>query len=703
MRAFWIAGVLLLAAVCVAACGDELPMAEQSERVESVAEERQAAGVAESRATRESTQPQAETRTMAPQTDARELRSDAAAVEQAEQVEESEPASQAVEQDADAVDAVEEDESVEVQESARRDLTEVPAVVLEDADVRVRPGLAWPVIERLSAGEEVVVLDAAWSWNRIVYGEGQTGWMHAGAVDLGAVEHWNILQQQAALIVAEWRGVEYGVMGQSADATEVRLMHTVDYESVMVNAPKDEVTLLADDISLDDLPVLVGDETVVFPGDDLRAGQGKILPRANEWMWLPWGWLLAYNEEFIWQWRPETDELEFIRRPPGHARLSPDGRHLAIIEYEDYEGRDYRFVDLHVIPLDGSPPWSLRELMSRSVDGSVVERRLVYTPNHLLWSANGRSVLLTHQLRHDALSLAAVFLPPSGDAKLLVFRGTPGCHVNPWGSWSPPIRLDSAEETIVALGIYCDESVGHHSGYLVYDEDGVFDRLVPLPDREAELDQDLELMRSAQDGVELGDQIEVHWSPGQQRALVVDYAARQLWLYEAETDRLRQVIGESGFSNIGPEEASHLRWDVYWVDESRVAVIARVGYDRTLGTVMIDLETAEGISFERAGLGRWSCLRSGSWRPDGERFFITFNAYVGWGEDDEGRWIDGLSVTNDALAQLQVNRTDGSLAGLVRIPTWKWSAPLHVGEWSPSGEWLAIGGHRRPSLCAFGS
>ena len=47
----------------------------------------------------------------------------------------------------------------------------------------------------------------------------------------------------------------------------------------MVSAPIVEVTLLASDISLHDLPIVIGDETVVFPGDDFRAGQGKILQR----------------------------------------------------------------------------------------------------------------------------------------------------------------------------------------------------------------------------------------------------------------------------------------------------------------------------------------------------------------------------------------------------------------------------------------
>jgi hypothetical protein len=693
MRTFWIAVVLLLA-VWVEACSDEPLTPGQPQQAEAAAREQQAEPVQESGATQAATQPQSETRSTVIETSVEEQQAEAQPVEDAE------PVGQPAQEEA---DAIEEDGSTDVAQSATEELTEAPAVVLAEAEVRVRPGLPWPAIDRLGIGESVLVLNRTGSWYRIVYEDGRTGWVLARAINLGAVSHGDISDQQAPLIIAEWQGVKHGVMGQSADGSEIRLLRTVEYQSEMVSAPKGEVSLLADDITFDDLPVLIGEETVVFPGDDFRAGQGKILPRADEWMWLPWGWLLAHNDEYIWQWRPETDELELVRRPPGHARLSPDGRHLAVIEYEDYEGRNYRFVDLHIIPLDGSQAWSLRELMSRSANGSVAEQRLVYTPNHLLWSSNGRSVLLTHQLRHDALSIAAVFLQLGSDAKLLTFKGVPRCHVNPWRSWWPPIRLRSSEETIVAVGIYCDESAGHHAGYLVYDEDGVFDRLVPLPDVEAELDRDLELLRSAQDGAGLSDELEIHWSPSRQRGLVVDYTIQGLWLYEAETHQVRQVIHENGFFGILPDDAGIVRWDVYWLRDSQVAVLARRAYDVTLGRLLIDAETAVGVSFERGSVGYWSCSLSGSWRADGKLFLSTFNAYVGWGPDDEGRWIDGLSVANDAFAQLVLSRSDGSLAGMLRMPSWKWSAPLHIGQWSPSGEWLAIGGHRQPGQCVFGS
>ena len=222
-------------------------------------------------------------------------------------------------------------ESQEESEAPPTNLTDVPATVIKDADVRVRPGLPWPVVDRLSAGEEVVVTNAASGWFRITYGNDHEGWIRMPALDIGEIEPWRILKEPAPAIVAEWQGEQYGVMGQSADGAEFRLMPMDDELAEIVSAPIGEVTLLADDITVHDLPILIGDETVVFPGDDFSVGQGRILPKANEWMWLASGELLAHNDESIWRWRPETDEIDFISRPHGRARLSPDGEHVAVV------------------------------------------------------------------------------------------------------------------------------------------------------------------------------------------------------------------------------------------------------------------------------------------------------------------------------------------------------------------------------------
>ena len=191
-----------------------------------------------------------------------------------------------------ALEAEVEDAEPEPEEEPE-DLTDVPAVVMKDADIRVRPGLSWSVIGRLNAGEEVAVLSAAEGWFRISFGDDREGWIRTPALDLGEVES---LVDSEGTGAGHRRGVARRTIRRDGSVGRRRGDPAVPMEDELaeiVSAPIDEVNLLADDITVHDLPILIGDETVVFPGDDFRVGQGRILPKGNEWMWLPWGWLLA--------------------------------------------------------------------------------------------------------------------------------------------------------------------------------------------------------------------------------------------------------------------------------------------------------------------------------------------------------------------------------------------------------------------------
>lgn len=106
-------------------------------------------------------------------------------------------------------------------------------------------------------------------------------------VDPGEIERWQVQHQPAPPLIAEWRDGRYRVMGQSADGEEVRLPITEEEQPEIVGAAIDDVSLVEADVTLETLPILIGDESIIFPGVDFRGGQGKILPKANEWMWLP--------------------------------------------------------------------------------------------------------------------------------------------------------------------------------------------------------------------------------------------------------------------------------------------------------------------------------------------------------------------------------------------------------------------------------
>ena len=416
------------------------------------------------------------------------------------------------------------------EEEPTEDLTDLTGVVLADADVRARPGLAWPMIERLTSGEPVVVLHRGGGWYRISYGNGLEGWMRSTAVDLGEIDGRSVLRQPAPAILADWRGLEYGVMGQSADGAEVRLLALDDEQSAILGAPRDEVTLLVDDLTLDDLPILIGDETVVFPGDDFRVGQGKILPKANEWMWLPWGWLLAHNDEYIWQWRPQTDELEFVRRPTGFAEFSRDGRYTAIAHLCPVAGAECdRDPYVIILPLDGSPAVSLIPRLPGTAVAS--EPYWFYSDWHtnLSWTLDNRAVVIDVALREEQQSVTTslVFYV---DGRVARFDNSWEAVIN-GKRCKPSSRLQRANDgghlwllagnTMVMDAECTDEDGDFESVEAVYALSGEFLRL-----QESEiwwdLESDDEQIRAAAGADDLSDRLITRWSPTGQHALVFD-------------------------------------------------------------------------------------------------------------------------------------------------------------------------------------
>ena len=542
MRTIWIAVGLLLA-VCLTACSDEVPIA--AEPADDPAQVTEADAPRQRSAPEPENRPRSEAAATVVQSETRERQSDPAQEVQAEPAVESE------------ADAVEESDADDVPESEARDLTEVPAVVVGDAEMRVRPGLAWGVNRQLAVGDEVLVLSRSRGWLQVRV-DACEGWVRSDALDLGEVDESDILEQPAAPIVAEWQGVEYGVMGQSADAAEVRLLSESDE---IVSAPKDELTLLADDITVDDLPVLIGDETVVFPGDDFRARQGKILPRADEWMWLPWGWLLAHNKEFIWQWRPETDELEFIRRPKGPAKLSPIGDHLAILASPDetaYGGTQFR--NIIVLPLDGSVAISLRRQVDDAIDTGRLSPQFA---NHLLrarsaidlsWSADGTAIAVRlYPETQDTYFFPALVMNTSGEVTIHheLPDGIPQGFDCYYGSLGGNTSLLDwwwlREDSTFAIYALCetDEDGRREEFDIVFNLRGEFLRAEPFSwGRDNE--EAVSLVRSAPSAQLLGERLLLDWSPKGRYALVLDRDSALLLRYDAKLHRLQEFSFASG-------------------------------------------------------------------------------------------------------------------------------------------------------------
>ena len=601
----------------------------------------------------------------------------------------------------------------EDEEEPAEGLTDVPGIVLADVDVRVRPGLAWPTVDQLEVGASVVVMHGAGGWYRVWYGGELKGWIRSNAVDLGGIDEWSVLRQPPPAILAEWRGVEYGVMGQSADGVEVRLLAVDDEQSEVLAAPKDEVRLLAEDIALDDLPILIGDETVVFPGDDFRAGQGKILPRADEWMWLPWGWLLAHNDEYIWQWRPETDELEFIRRPAGPAKLSPNGRHLAIVTLCAEDAADCRgAAELTLLPLDGSRPSSLRTAVASATEVPQIEILLSDSPNDLHWSAMGDALMVYVVPAEWTNWWYPVVLLGAGGSVTYLSPYQLGQHLgeacylseitddhgDAW--WTRP------DNTIAAVaGCESDEG-GYTYVDIVFGLSGEF--LHTEPSRYQQLrDAGADRIRSSEDGGRLGEDVEIHWSTTSRFALVVDRDSATLSVYDAAADRIRPITDSS--SNLlsvadwttGSQVDSlayrrSFTWNVFWDEDRMAAVMPRVGNDWILGGLLLDPSTAEGAPFYYGWQSTWlwPCLRTGVWNPEGTLFHVMVRSPAGAGI--------GITAKDIGVFQSLVIGLSGEVeAALISARTyWYVGAPTRS-EWSPDGDWFAVGGQQGPSECHF--
>ena len=587
-----------------------------------------------------------------------------------------------------------------------QDLTELPGTVVEDADVRVRPGLAWGVIDRLESGASVVVLHRAGGWYRVSYGEELEGWIRATMLDLGEVEEEQVLERSAPPLLAEWRGAEYGAMGQSADGAEVRLLEVSGESTRIIGAPIDEVTLLADDVTLRDLPILIGDETVVFPGDDFGVGQGKILPKANEWMWLPWGWLLAHNDTHIWQWRPETDELEFISRPPGFARLSPDGRYLAIDRLCDRPAMECDYEPYAIIlPLDGSAPIAALTLLR--LHGLTVE--LVRPGNGLLfldWAPNSKAVSFFANV-WDGQEAPATSVVVHVDGQLVLFDETGSlvfgdheCQIS-LGYPSSPGGFNyswwmRADNTIVADGGCTEENGEWDGGVIVFSLDGDFLGVDDFPGW-WERDYGIDRIRTAGSGQELGDDLRTTWSPTEQYALVVDPAVARVWIYDAGLHDLNVVQFEADDWQQSQlwavrehdDELRHFYLHATWNRGMVGAVIAQLYGVRA--SIFVDATTTAGTTLDLGGASSYPLLLgSQSWDPDGHVYHVVSMPF------EPG---DGIAVGAPSVYQLLSFRRTGDLVAALNILSTCGDSVLsnrlrHRAAWSPDGKWFAVGGRQ---------
>ncbi|MCY4617515.1 MAG: hypothetical protein OXD50_03015 [Chloroflexi bacterium] len=521
-------------------------------------------------------------------------------------------------------------------------------------------------------------------------------------LDLREVEERQVLEEAAPPLIAEWRGEEYGVMGQSADGTAVRLLKMENETSSIIGAPTDEVTLLGDDVTLRDLPILIGDETVVFPGDDFRVGQGKILPKANEWMWLPWGWLLAHNDTHIWQWRPKTDELEFIRRPPGFAKLSPRGESLAILTCGGEESC-FPYLDVTLLPLDGRP-------MVRLLNHAEVSQTLgrlkaidIVSSDDFIWTSDGRGLLIPLVPEAAAFASAASLLHT--ERPIVTFdprsrsSGLPG-HCRPAASprgygW----RLRSND--LVAFRVRCQGDDRELTAFYDASEQSI------TLDTAASVEPQVSTAALAQAETfgQLSDSAYELRGSTDRHSIVVDPAVRKLFIFDQAENHIRAINADPYLTpdwlwellDLGPGyDYQHL--NLYQSGDNHVAVIWMTNYTHVAAAYVIDLTTTAAFPLPIGAVRTWPCYPTGGWSPDGAIFQIEFESHAS--DRLHSRWTDGLALVRRHLYQRQFVSSEGEIVSVLRATDYRdANYPAHMARWSPNGHWLEIGGHQDRHHC----
>ena len=513
-----------------------------------------------------------------------------------------------------------EDEEAEPEpEEPPRHLTGMPATLTLDADVRVRPGLVWPVIDRLESGASVAVLQQieSWyrpeGWYRIRYGDEHDGWVPKWSLELSESNSSRVLSRPAPALIGEWQGERYGVVGRTADGTQVRLLNE---SAEILDAPIGEVRLVDADVMLEDLPILIGDETVVFPGDDFRVGQGRILPKANEYLWLDDGTLLAHNDSDLWRWNPETDELRLTPRPPGLADFSPDGQSLGIATCGGEESC-HPYLDVTIMPLDGSPAVSL--LASLEAEAAIDHVNAIdlhsywHNPANLDWSPDSSALLLSIQPADGIVHLTSVVLERSGRTTILepnpeYWDFGEGCQPSPrndgrsvfWG-WH---RSTSDR---VSMLIPCDSQGGERSYYVAIvrlsDESPVGELVDWTNTVVVETTRAGISSLGPAEAALLGENAQEYgvMSGPDQYGIVVAPESQQWFVFDRFELQVRPVFGGSEWLPDWLWDQLKLGYetmDLYWSTDRHVAIIARPNLTPVVAGLLVDLNAASAVPIE---------------------------------------------------------------------------------------------------------
>ena len=596
---------------------------------------------------------------------------------------------------------------------------EVSFTLERAVEVRLRPGLDWPVAGRFARGDVVTAFGATLEpdpWLSVRLPGGGRGWLKLADAGDQSLPVSGLPRAVAPAILAAppngvgvrmraWpNGAEAGWLSQG-DRTLAVVGRSLDGEWIAVRfygevqwAPAAEFELLANDVSAADLPIFIPRETTlapVEPGADL---QPAVLPRAADWAWTADGQIVGVGERAIWRYDPQAGALETHPRPPGNATIAPDGEHVAVAECVDAWrecGKPHEEpFDIVIVPTDGGG-W----MRVRDIHHSLVGWKFG-TPYRIgEWSPDGRALLVPGTSPHRDW--------PGFTVEYSVITVDGGYHPLPrLGTGPRQYWVWLADGTLLLHEPFVDDSPLH-----VATREGDRLREIDLPPafarrrfgwfrtesghpwaslQAAAQSRDgnwflLDLESGAATMLEIAESTAEFGEPSTGRRFAFSTMVggdHALLLFDGPTGAAAQLPLPDGVEEIGTSR--HFA-------PSGERLLLDVRREGEWELYVVELGSGEWIEVDVRGREH-VCGGAVRWSPDGERFAIERRELL---ERRGSDWYrrDGLAALDGDAVSVQIliySRTGAFIEAFRTLEHWPHSGVRKV-EWSPDGRWLGFG------------
>ena len=595
----------------------------------------------------------------------------------------------------------------------------VRVVVGEATAVRLRPAPDWPAVAEVEAGQRLLataVSGARNAWLRVRLADGVEGWVDEASVGVPAIARKRLPVEWAPPITAtgpywgaefySWPsgpGVGYrivggpwGVAGRSIDSEWVAV-RVAGLAPQVVWLQASEIELNTPDLSVADLPVFLGRETLVLPVGDPDGREAHTTLPAENWAWAAGDVVLGWSGDELWAYDPSSGELAIREATATRGLPSPDGRWLAV---EGCVGPGSceptvdlpiaaRAGDVTLVSLTGKRDFVFFNVLGRI--GTMREGENMHGwgwPGR--WSSDSQVLLVPsfHRSGYSGENWTALAVD-GGEYPVeiswvepLVDAETSLCSVYAWSA--------GPDRTLSFEGM-CD-GMAH-----VFDLSGTLLRSEPRSGRHHS---------GAAFGLnEITSGVWAEWSPDRSLAIVTSRDERAAWLYRAASQRAEPLDV--------PLSHEWSEWASSWSPDGEILILVdqiRTGCGAASYEAVWLVEPDSGAArhVSRGWPAQRVCGTGIEWSGDGEWWWVeTYGSSRVYGEGvnvSGARYgQDGLAAPNGKAAQLRIYDRQGSLAYMFRTELESWDAAgTHRAAWSSDGWWLAIGGRNTGVWCRCG-